>query len=170
MKNLSLIAAASALVLAGCAQQPVSQPGTPEPVPVLSAEIAPGVTVHYDNELVARMVEVKDARINTSARLPKLTFRIHNLSSQRLPIEYQIEWRDADGAPLLVSNGWLQATLTGNTEKAVSSIGKSVDAKSAAVTVRVPNVTQYYSAEPDPVETMRMQQQYNQQLLNGANQ
>ena len=66
----------------------MSQPGTPEPVPVLSAEIAPGVTVHYDNELVARMVEVKDARINTSARLPKLTFRIHNLSSQRLPIEY----------------------------------------------------------------------------------
>ena len=52
----------------------------------------------------------------------------------------------------------------------MSSIGKSVDAKSAAVTVRVPNVTQYYSAEPDPVETMRMQQQYNQQLLNGANQ
>ena len=169
MQKISLAAVASALVLAGCAQQPVSQPGTPEPVPALSAEIAPGVTVHYDNELVARMIEVKNARINTSARLPKLTFLIHNRSSQRLPIEYQIEWRDADGAPLIVSSGWLQATVSGNTEKAVQSIGKSVDAKSAAVTVRVPNVTEFYSAEPDPVEVMRMQQQYNQQLLNGAN-
>ena len=53
MKKLSLIAAASALVLAGCAQQPVSQPGTPEPVPVLSAEIAPGVTVHYERTFSA---------------------------------------------------------------------------------------------------------------------
>ena len=170
MNKLFLIAAASALILVGCAQQPVSQPGTPEPVPVLSAEIAPGVSVHYDNELVARMVGVQNARINTSARLPKLTFQIRNFSSQRLPIEYQVEWRDADGAPLLVSNGWLQTHLSGNTEKAVQSTGKSVDAKTVAITVRVPNVTQFYSAEPDPVEMMRMQQQYNQQLLNGANQ
>ena len=120
--------------------------------------------MHYDNELVARMVEVKNARINTSARLPKLTFQIHNLSSQRLPIEYQIEWRDADGAPLMVSNAWQQVLLSGNTTKAVLSIGKSVNARSAAITLRAPIDAEIFVPEPDPVEQMKLQQQYNQQV------
>ena len=105
------------------------------------------------------------ASINTSGRLPKLAFTIRNLSSERLRVEYQVEWRDADGAPLPLSNGWLQTQLSGNTEKAVLSIGKSVDAKSASITIRQQVPTEIFVPQPDPQEQMMLQRQYQQQLM-----
>lgn len=159
-------ASAAALLLAACTTPPLPGPSTAaDPVPALSAQVAPNVTVHYDNELVARMLQVVNAGITKSGQLPKLAFSIRNLQSNRYPIEYQVEWRDADGAPLLVSSAWQQVTLTGNTDKAIQSIGKSVNARSAAITIRVPRATEIFNPEPDPVEQMRLQQQYNQQLM-----
>lgn len=163
---LSAAASAALLLSAGCTTPPLPEPSTAaDPVPALTAQVAPAVTVHYDNELVARALQVVNASMTKSGQLPKLAFSIRNKISERYPIEYQIEWRDADGAPLLVSSAWQQVTLTGNADKAVQSIGKSVNARSAAITIRIPQQVEIYVPEPDPVEQMKMQQQYNQQLL-----
>ena len=168
MKKLTLRMlpfAAAALIAAGCATPPLPAPTeAADPVPALTAEAAPGVTVHYDNELTARALAVPSAKITKVGQLPKLAVSIRNRTSERLRIEYQIEWRDADGAPIMVSNAWQQVLLSGNTTKAVLSIGKSVNAQSAAITLRAPIDAEIFVPEPDPVEQMKLQQQYNQQV------
>ncbi len=155
MKKLTCGVCALVLLLCGCAA-----PSMPEP---LIVEAAPGVSVHYDNELVARALQVTNAKLVTNERLPKLVFSVRNLISERYAIEYQIEWRNEYGAPLQQSNAWLQAMLTGNAEKAVQSIGKSAEAKSAVIAIRVSQITGSYVPEADSVEVMRMQQDNRQQ-------
>ena len=169
MKKLCLALACGALVLCGCqTPAPVSAP-EPEPL-LLSANVAPGVAVHYDHELVASALEVVRANINASGRLPKLTFQIRNKISQRYPIEYRIEWLDADGAPLMVSSAWQQVTLSGNAIRAVTSMGKSPDAKTVNIALRIPQPVEIFVPEPDPMEQMKMQEEYNRQMMQNAQQ
>lgn len=164
---LTVLATATALLTAaGCTTPPLPEPSSAaDPVPALSTQVAPAVTVHYDNELVARALQVVNASMTKSGQLPKLAFSIRNKISERYAIEYQIEWRDGNGAPLLVSSAWQQLTLTGNGEKAIASIGKSIHAQSAHITIRIPQHVEIFVPEPDPVEQMKLQQQYNQQMM-----
>lgn len=167
MKKLLLALFTSSLVLCACKTTVPAAP--PEPL-LLSANVAPGVTAHYDNEIVAQALEVVRANINTSGRLPKLSFQIRNKISQRYPIEYRVEWLDSDGAPLLVSTAWQQVTLSGNSIRGIQSIGKSPDAKSVNISLRIPQPVEIFVPEPDPMEQMKMQQQYNQQVMENAQQ
>lgn len=172
MKKLCLTLLSGTLILCGCATNtpPAAAPAqAPEPL-LLSANVAPGVAVHYESELVAQALQVVGANINTSNRLPKLSFQIRNKISQRYPIEYRIEWLDANGAPLIVSSAWQQVTLSGNAIRGIQSIGKSPEAKSVNIALRIPQPVEIFIPEPDPMEQMKMQQEYNRQLMQNAQQ
>lgn len=55
--------------------------------------------------------------------------------------------------------------------KAIVSLGKSVDAAAATVTIRFPQNVEIYVPTPDPVEQMRIERQvideYNARLASG---
>lgn len=172
MKKFSIVLLSGAFILSGCStmkEQLSASPAEVEPI-LLSANVAQGVSVHYESELVARALQVVNAKIDTKERLPKLSFQIRNLISQRYPIEYRIEWLDSNGAPLMISSAWQQVTLSGNAIRAVLSIGKSVDAKSVNIALRIPQPVEIFVPEADPMEQMKMQEEYNRQMMQNAQQ
>lgn len=157
-------------MLAGCAtDQPAPQPA-PEPVQLVDNSV-PGVNITYADEQVATTVKVMTPRITRNGRFPKLVFQLVNFSQVKLPIEYKVQWVDADGAPLQSSAPWLQTTLSGTEAKPLVSLGKAADAAACHVTVRFPTNVEIYVPTPDPVEQMRIERQvideYNSRLASG---
>ena len=163
-KGLFVLAVGAMFVLGGCAQQPTEPVPEPQP-PELVSKVAPDVLVSYENECVSRALSVRSARIVRDGVVPKLIFTIRNNVSDRYPIEYQVEWRDGDGAPIMVSKAWLRVILTGNADKAVVNMAKMKDAVSVAITIRLPREVEIFVPEVDPVQ--QMQQQMMQQSHEG---
>lgn len=173
MKKTWLVAALTAALVSGCATNQ-SAPSVPvvQPEPILLVDTSvSGITVNYETETVASTVKVMTQHIVRNGAFPKLVFQLVNVSQTRLPVEYKVQWIDKDGAPLLTSAPWLQATLSGPEAKPLVSIGKSADAASVAITVRFPQNVQIYVPKPDPVEQMAIErqvmQEYNARLAAG---
>lgn len=168
-KVLVLAAAVSAVLLSGCATE---QPAVVQEEPVqLVDRSVPNVTFTYATESIARGVKALNARIVQSGQFPKLTFELVNFTQAPYPIEYRIQWMDADGAPVLTTAPWLQTNLSGMEVKPIASLGKQVNAKAAIVTFRFPTSVEIYVPTPDPVEQMRIERQviddYNARLASG---
>ncbi len=173
-KILTVTATVGVLMLAGCAtNEPAPTPTPqPEPAPIQLVDTSvKNVRITYADEQVATAIKAMNARITKKDAFPKLVFQLVNLTQTKLPIEYKIQWLDQDGAPLQSSAAWLQATLTGMEVKPIVSLGKSVDAQSAQVTVRFPQNVEIYVPTPDPVEQMQIERQviddYNARLSAG---
>jgi uncharacterized protein YcfL len=174
MKIVSLAAALTALLIAGCAtneQLPQELP-MPAPAPVELVDTSvPNLKISYADENVARSVKVLNARVVKKGQFPRVAFEIVNFTQVKFPIEYKVQWCEADGTPLQSSAPWLQTTLSGTEAKPVGSMGKSVDAVFANVTIRFPTNVQIFVPTPDPVEQMRIEQQvvndYNARLSSG---
>ncbi len=171
MKKVLTISALSVALLAGCAaNQPVAPQPEPEPIQLVDTSYQ-NVRISYANEQVATAMKVLNARIVRKGALPKLTFQLVNFSQAKYPIEYKVQWVDEDGMPLMSTAPWLQTTLTGMEAKPIGSIGKSVNAKAAHITIRFPTNVEIYVPTPDPVEKMRIERQvideYNARLAAG---
>ena len=172
MKKILAIGAAAAMMLAGCAtNQPAkSQQPAPEPVKLVDTSV-PNVRISYSDEQVATALKAMNVRLVKDGRFPKLAFQLVNFTQAKFPIEYKIQWLDIDGAPLQSTAPWLQTTITGMEAKAIVSLGKSVDAAAATVTIRFPQNVEIYVPTPDPVEQMRIGRQvideYNARLASG---
>lgn len=171
-KILTVTAALGTMMLAGCATNtpaPAPQPA-PEPVQLVDTSIA-NIRITYANEQVATAVKALNARIKKDGTFPKLVFQMVNFTQAKFPIEYKVQWLDADGAPLQSTAPWLQTTLTGMEAKPVVSLGKSDEAHSAQITIRFPQNVEIYVPTPDPVEKMRIERQvideYNARLAAG---
>lgn len=173
-KSVPLLIALSVASLAGCA---TDQPLQNEPVPEVKAPVqlvdrsVPNVEITYSSEPVAVAMKVMNVRLTKSGVFPKLVFHAVNFTQTKFPIEYKVQWLDADGAPLPTSAPWLQTTLSGMEAKPLSAIGKSVDAKAVKLTVRFPSNVEIYVPTPDPMEKMRIERQviddYNARLSSG---
>lgn len=173
-KSVPLLIALSAALLAGCA---TDQPLQNEPVPEVKAPVqlvdrsVPNVEITYSSEPVAVVMKVMNVRLTKLGVFPKLVFHAVNFTQTKFPIEYKVQWLDADGAPLPTSAPWLQTTLSGMEAKPLSAIGKSVDAKAVKLTVRFPSNVEIYVPTPDPMEKMRIERQviddYNARLSSG---
>lgn len=169
-KILTVTATLGTMLLAGCAtNEPAPQPA-PEPVQLVDNSV-PNIRITYANEQVATTVKTLNAHIIKKGALPKLVFQIVNFTQAKFPIEYKVQWLDEDGAPLQSTAPWLQTTLSGMEAKPVVSLGKSVDAHAAQITIRFPQNVEIYVPTPDPVEKMRIERQvideYNARLAAG---
>lgn len=172
MKRFLPIAAAAsaALIMAGCASTQPPQEPLPEPIQLVDTSV-PNLRVTYADEQVAQCVKVMTARVVKKGQFPKVAFQLVNFTQAKFPIEYKIQWVDEDGAPLQSTAPWLQTTLSGSEAKPISSLGKSVEAFAALVTIRFPTSVEIYVPTPDPVEQMRIERQviddYNARLAAG---
>ena len=172
--KLLVSALAGTLILTGCAnRQPVQAPEpVPEVEPVKLVESPlPNVRVTYADERAAGAVKVLNVRCAKTQRFPKLTFELVNVTQVKLPVEYKVQWVDADGAPLQSTAAWQQAVLSGSEAKPVVSIGRAQEAAAAYLTVRFPVNVELYVPTPDPVEKAKIERQviddYNARLSSG---
>lgn len=171
MKKTTLVAAVAAALLAGCATQepPVAQP-EPKPIELVDTSVS-NVRITYANEQVAMAMKAMNVRMIKDGTFPKLVFQLVNFTQAKFPVEYKVQWLDRDGAPLQSTAPWLQTTLTGMEAKPLVSLGKSVDAQSAQVTIRFPQNVEIYVPTPDPAEQLRIERQviddYNARLASG---
>lgn len=166
MKKIILCSAVALTLLGGCATNEPQQVPQAQPEPVL-LDVSPAQNVHvtFADENIARGVAVMTARIGQVGTLPQLTLVVKNVTQLKFPIEYQIEWTDENGTPLMTSAAWQRITLTGNMKKSLSNIGKSQDARIANVAIRFPVDIEIYVPEPDPMAQMKLQQEIEQMQL-----
>ena len=161
------------MMLTGCAtnkSQSVEELAVATPIQMIDTSVE-NITVTYATETVASTVKVMTQHIVKNGQFLKVVFQLVNVSQSKLPVEFKVQWLDRDGAPLTTTAPWLQTTVSGMEAKAAYSIGKSVDAVAASISVRFPENVQIYVATPDPVEQMKLEQQvvneYNARLASG---
>lgn len=154
-RTLAFCLFASVLGLSGC--QSTSEPQvTPA---ALEDQSIPNLTIIYGSQPVAHSLGFINGRVQRDGQLMKLTGSVKNLTEGTFPIEYQVVWLDADGAPLMNAPSWTRVTLNPRAEKPVVSIAKETRGSKAIVTFKVPADVQIFIPEPDPVEVMKYQQE-----------
>lgn len=167
MKSISkkivlVICTAMTFGLSGCATQ--EQPA-PQPVALEDTSVS-GLTIIYGSEPLARSVGFINAKVYQDGALKRMSGSIKNLTQATFPVEYQVTWEDANGAPLPNSSPWNRVTLNPRAQKAISSFAKGVGGDHAVVTFKVPADVEIFVPEPDPVEVMKYQQE--QAMRNAA--
>lgn len=159
MKLRFLILPLLALALCACVKQE-QQPQQPQAVQ-LEDRSHPRITVVYGGEAEQACVRVERKTLDDSGNLPRCIIQLKNLTTSRLPIEYQFAWLDAYGAPLQSSSAWQRVTLAQNGEKSLVDMGKSPEASTVTFYLRFPTDVQIWVPTPDPVQMM--EEQRNQQ-------
>jgi uncharacterized protein YcfL len=71
--------------------------------------------------------------------LSQANIAFQNISSERLHLEYRIEWEDKDGFVVDQSGAWRQIVLAPTQIDSVMSVGKTPNAEKVVVTLREPD-------------------------------
>lgn len=151
MKTKLLLAMAVMLSLGGCASNNTEQ----EVQVPLEIRSNPQLAIIYSDEMAARALVPMSINVDNSQKLPRAVVRMKNRATIDVPMEYQVQWEDAYGAPIQTKAAWQRMVMPANAEKTIVNLGKSEDAKTATIHIRLATDVEIWVPYPDPVELIR---------------
>ncbi len=99
----------------------------------------PRVRLVLGSEKLVGKIALVDARLGTAGALPRVEVSAQNLTDHRYTLEYMYTWEDQQGFGINDNPVWRRFVLGPREIKSLRSVGKSPDAYSVTLTVRLPD-------------------------------
>lgn len=155
MKKTCIACLAVVSLLAGCANQQPTIPSAP-----LEEMVQANLKIIYGTPTLANAIKFVEGNVFQDGRLYKCVGSFKNLTSSEFPIEYQVTWKDANGGSVQSPSSWQRVTMYPRSEKPITAIAKDVTARSAIVTIKLPQDLQIFIPAPDPIEYENYRRNY----------
>ena len=108
----------------------------------------PRMLVIYGNKEFNNKLFVIRKIMDDGNRLAKCSLTLQNVSDTTFVVEYQFQWMEESGMPVMQTAAWARATLPPNAVKTVISVAKTPEARKVEFTIRLP-LTDLYKPQPE---------------------
>ncbi len=99
----------------------------------------PRATLILGSSDLVDQILLTNVKVGKIGLLNRAGIDVQNLTDDRYTLEYKFVWRDKQGFAINPNNVWHRFVLTPRKIKSIQSVGKSEDAYSIQLTVRLPD-------------------------------